>query len=518
RTHSDTENLIGLFLNVLPLKNEIATGMTISEFVDSVKNNSLEAFDNQLYPFDMLVDDLKVERNSSRFPLFDVGFTWQNIEVGSQDSAVAGVSVEGFSYDFQHVKTDLWFHGWKSDQELNFSITYNKDLFESKTIEGYVEDFKTLFQTILTNPESQVSKVADEIRKARLVKKESRSKSMKKSRFKKFQDIEVKPISFSKEDLVSIDESSEYPLVIKPNIDDLVLAKWVQENNQLLQERLRSNGAILFRGFNIKNQDHFQEILSALEGESMNYSDQSSPRTLVADKVYTSTDHPSDQVINMHNELSYSHDWPLTISFYCDIPPVENGETPIADTRKVLKMLSPATREKFEEHGVLYMRNLVDGLGLSWQQVYQTDDKSKVEEHCKKKGINFEWFSDEHLRISWKRPAVQTNPITKEKAWFNHGFFFNAANLDQAIHDVIQDEELLPFNTYFGNGDKIDEAVFDELKSAYAQCKVKFKWQKGDLLVLDNMCMAHGRESYSGDRKILVGMNRPHSIVVNGTN
>lgn len=519
RNHGDIENQIGLFLNTLAIKSTIDEDKKVGDFLKEIKEQTINAFDHQVYPFDMLIEDLNVQRDASRFPLFDVGFTWQNIDgsvpIKEGKDGLQNLTVKSFKYDHQRVKTDLWFHGWESKEALHFSVTYNKDLFKPQTIDDLIIDFKELFYAVVKSEEKNIKKIVTDMEQTRSEKNRSKQTALKKDNFKKFLSVKAKPVNFSKkEDLVSIEpllKDKGYPLTIMPKIEGLVLSEWIKNNNEFILGHLRKTGALLVRGFRIKDGDEFQNAMGSLSSKSMSYVDQSSPRTKVSNKVYTSTDHPEDQRINMHNELSYSHDWPLIISFYCQTPPEKNGETPIADTREVLKCISETTRNKFLEHGIRYTRNLVNGIGLSWQQVYQTESKEEVEEHCRSNDIDFVWVSEEHLQISWNRPAIQKHPVTGELTWFNHGFFFNAFNLDQAIHDITPDKNLLPFNTLFGNGEEISFEEFSELNDAFEKCKIKFPWQKGDILILDNMSMAHGRESYEGERKILVSMNDPFS-------
>jgi hypothetical protein len=67
----------------------------------------------------------------------------------------------------------------------------------------------------------------------------------------------------------------------------------------------------------------------------------------------------------------------------------------------------------------------------------------------------------------------------------------------------------LPNNTYYGDGTEIEEEVIEHLRQAYVQEITVFKWQKGDVVVLDNMLTAHGRSSYLGERKVLFAMSEP---------
>lgn len=73
-------------------------------------------------------------------------------------------------------------------------------------------------------------------------------------------------------------------------------------------------------------------------------------------------------------------------------------------------------------------------------------------------------------------------------------------------------DELLPFRTYYGDGTEIEEEVIEEIRDVYERTKITFAWKEGDILLLDNMLMAHGRNPFQGERKILVGMSEPQSI------
>jgi alpha-ketoglutarate-dependent taurine dioxygenase len=299
------------------------------------------------------------------------------------------------------------------------------------------------------------------------------------------------------------------PLIIQPEAESLDIHQWAAENRTFLEESLLKYGGVLFRGFSVQNQTDFEHFLGAVSGKLMNYVEGATPRTHLTDKVYTSTEFPASQKIMLHNELSYVTSWPTRIWFCCITPSPEGGETPIADVRAVFQRLAPAIREKFIQKGWMLVRNFGNGLSLPWQTSFQINDRSELEDYCRANQIEWEWIDHQHLRTRQVRPAVARHPVTKEWLWFNHIAFWHLSSLAPAVREsmlTIFSEQDVPYHVYYGDGLAIEPAVISEICRAYDQETVAFPWQQGDVLMLDNMLVAHGRNPYSGPRKIIVAM------------
>ncbi|MBS1664515.1 MAG: TauD/TfdA family dioxygenase [Bacteroidetes bacterium] len=307
-------------------------------------------------------------------------------------------------------------------------------------------------------------------------------------------------------DIYSLPGYPAAPVVITPRTTGLIPAEYIRNNMDLLNEKLRRHGAILFRGFGISTVQQFQELMSGFGSRPLEYRQRSSPRFEVAENVYHSTTYPAEQTIQMHSENSYAPVWPRKILFCCLQPADWQGETPIADNRAVLAGLSASTRQKFLEKGVLYKRNISPRIGLSWQEVFQLSNREDVERECRTLGMNFEWRDNDRLRLSWGNKAIHAHPETGEPVWFNHAFFFNKYALEEEVVSGFSSEEDLAFNTCYGDGTEISREEIEEIRDAYQRGMVLFAWEKGDVLYMDNMLMAHGRRPYSGDRKIVVSM------------
>lgn len=304
----------------------------------------------------------------------------------------------------------------------------------------------------------------------------------------------------------------DLPLLVEPAIDGVDLVAWAERHRALIDEHLQRHGAILFRNFDIRNTPTFENFVRASAGELLEYADQTSPRHKISGNVYTSTDYPANQSIFLHNESSYAAVWPLRLFFFCVSPADEGGETPIADVRKVLARIPPFMKERFAEKGWMLARNFGGGVGLPWQTVFQTTDQSAVEDYCNRGGISFEWKDDGRLTTRQVRKAIVNHPQTREPVWFNHATFFHSSTVQPELREMLLAQygaDDLPYQTYYGDGSAIDDATLDTLRAAYRDETVSFRWQQGDILMLDNMLVAHGRNPFSGPRKIVVGMAQP---------
>ncbi|HEU5383065.1 MAG TPA: TauD/TfdA family dioxygenase [Ktedonobacteraceae bacterium] len=298
------------------------------------------------------------------------------------------------------------------------------------------------------------------------------------------------------------------PLLIEPRYSDVDLSAWLQNQRQVIEEKLLQHGAILFRGFHIQAAAEFEQVALALCPELFGeYGDL--PRSGISNNVYSSTPYPADQAILFHNESSHLHRWPLKQWFCCLKAAQQGGETPIVDCREVYQNLAPETIAQFTHKQLMYVRNFTPGLDVSWQSFFQTSDKSEVETACQKEQVLCEWLEADQLQTRQIRPAIAQHPKTQQMLFFNQMQVHHPFYLEPTVRNYLLSsfgKQRLPRNVYYGDGSEIAEETLQEIIDVYWRLARKFAWQEGDILLIDNMLVAHGRLPFTGQRQIVVAM------------
>ncbi len=308
------------------------------------------------------------------------------------------------------------------------------------------------------------------------------------------------------------------PVVVSAEVPGTPVAQFLPTAGPLIRQQLLEHGAVLLRGFDVGGVEGFEGVVRAVSGEPLAYAERSSPRSSIKGRVYTSTDYPPSEEIFLHNENSYQATWPLTVFFHCLQPPATLGSTPLADTRQILASIDPAVRREFSARGWMVVRNFTEGFGVPWQQAFNTDDRDEVGRYCARNGVEVEWTGTNALRTRARRKAVHRHPVTGEAVWFNHLAFFHVTTLAAEVCAGLRemyDEADLPTNTYYGDGARIPDDVVAHLRDCYRAAQRRFDWQLDDVLLVDNMLTAHGREPFTGPRKIAVAMAGPSSAAGN---
>ena len=154
RTSSETERMIGFFVNLLALRGNFSGQPTFREVLLLVRETVLGAYTYQDIPFELLVDDLKLERQSNRTPLINVLFVFQNVP--TQETEFSDLTLSPFHQDVSTVKFDLAIFLSEKAGSLRGAIHYDTDLFEEETIAQLMRRYEVLLQSVVAQPDASI--------------------------------------------------------------------------------------------------------------------------------------------------------------------------------------------------------------------------------------------------------------------------------------------------------------------------------------------------------------------------
>lgn len=293
--------------------------------------------------------------------------------------------------------------------------------------------------------------------------------------------------------------------------DGNAFLNWYKENEAYLNSLLLKYGVVKLSKTGLNSREEFDLFNKLAIKKPLDYVNGNSPRTKLSDNTYTSTEFPSDSFISLHNEMSYSNVYPEKIIFFCLIPPGGGGETPVLDGRSFISKLDPLLADQLKNRGIKYIRNLHGGkgIGLSWQTTFETHDKAAVEVFCQNNLIDFKWMDDGALKLEQAGPVLLQHPVSKKSVWFNQAEQFhpssNAEEVYESLKELYEDGDF-PITAVFEDDSAIPEALLNNIRAVAKKEMVALPWAKGDIMIMDNIASLHGRNSFTGERSILVSM------------
>jgi tyrocidine synthetase-3 len=169
RSHADLEHIVGMFVNTLVLRNFPGGEKSFKEFLDEIKARTLEVFENQDYPYEELVENVALVRDTARNPLFDTMFILQNVDI--PEIVIPGLTLKPHDYDFGISRFDLTLQCFELEEKLLCSFQYSTKLFKEATIERFINYFRSIISIIVENPQIKISdmEIISEEEKTRLL-------------------------------------------------------------------------------------------------------------------------------------------------------------------------------------------------------------------------------------------------------------------------------------------------------------------------------------------------------------
>jgi alpha-ketoglutarate-dependent taurine dioxygenase len=287
---------------------------------------------------------------------------------------------------------------------------------------------------------------------------------------------------------------------------------WLAAYRDALREATVTHGAVLVRGLGVCDVAGAARVARTLAPGLLTEREGFAPRDEHDEGIYSSSKWPPDQPMCMHHELSYRREFPALLVLTCLHAAESGGATALADAGAVLRALPADLVERFERVGWQLVRNYNELVGVPLTDAFGSDDRAEVERYCRANDIEFRWGDEGELHTRQRRPAVVRHPVTGERCWFNQIAFLNEGTMDPEVREYLKAQfgpDGLPFTTMFGDGEPLTEETVELINEVYDQHTVREPWRAGDVMLVDNVRMAHSREPYTGRREVVVAMGEP---------
>jgi alpha-ketoglutarate-dependent taurine dioxygenase len=317
------------------------------------------------------------------------------------------------------------------------------------------------------------------------------------------------------------------PLVVQPaderhgGLDALL--SWAGRRADQLHRAIVEQGAVLLRGFAVDDTAQFERVADLFPPYDMGYEAGATARARIAGRVYEATRVPPEVWIMLHQEMAYLPKYPSMLAFYCKTAPDEGGETTIGDMRAFTASLPARLMDEIAGKGVRYRRNFRspdthDGRAdpvfnhRTWVEGFYTDDRGKVEDDCRARGLEFEWLADGSITTWNTLPGVARHGSAGDLVYFSqlhtqtpHWRWMGEASWTRYCL-VYTEGVARPYDACYGDGTPLAEDDILTIYDALDTVSVSFPWQHGDVMFVDNLHTGHGRNPYVGTRDVQVAL------------
>jgi amino acid adenylation domain-containing protein/FkbH-like protein len=508
RVHPLTEPIVGLFVNTLVFRTYLQSTWKLAETVTRVHEEVLAAHDHEQVPYEELVRLANPPRVGRNRPLFHALFELHNAP--NPRVELPGGNLTVFEVGNGFAKYGISLQLQETPFGLSGALEMDAGMYAPAEAKALADRFLHIVKAMLRDPEITVASLLEAHaeqaltaeqrgrRRARLSAAFSRSTGMP-------QPIEQRDAR-NRADRPA--DAHALPLIIEregTGSDDL--AAWLGKQPDRVRSDLHAHGAILFRGFAVHRAADVRRVAEEVMERPVTQNGEHVAVAGMDGVVQTPVFYAPESKLLWHNENTFNAMWPRRIMFVCGQAATTGGETPLVDSREVFRRLPREVREPFVSKGVMYVRNYGTTLGLPWTKVFGTGNPSEVENKCRAEGVRYEWRPDGSLKTVAVRPAAYRHPDTSEWTWCNQAQHWHIACLDSVTRAYIlgaTTEDRFPRSCYYGDGTPIPDKVMHMILEVYKEIEVAFPWKKGDVLLVDNLLTAHGRNPYTGERQLFV--------------
>lgn len=299
---------------------------------------------------------------------------------------------------------------------------------------------------------------------------------------------------------------NDFPAIIEGQGD---LAGFLSANKQPVDAALAEAGTLLFRGFDVPDAQTFDAAVRGYGEDGFTYEESLSNavRVNVTERVFTANEAPPTTEIHLHHEMAQTPLYPSKLFFYCEIAPKEGGATPVCRSDWLLDRMQqdhPALVARFAAQGVRYSNVMPgsddagSGQGRSWRSTLGVEDRKGAEARLAELGYDWEWRENDALRA--------TTPVLPAIRELDDGrkTFFN--QLIAAFRGWSDSRNRADKSVTFGGGTPITQSDMAPAIAAADELTRDVQWQAGDVALVDNFLVMHGRRPFAGKRRVLASL------------
>ncbi|MNN04898.1 Taurine catabolism dioxygenase TauD, TfdA family [compost metagenome] len=315
------------------------------------------------------------------------------------------------------------------------------------------------------------------------------------------------------------------PLFIEPCNDALrdrtTFRAWSARIRPVLDRLIVEHGGIVLRGFPIEETADFGNLAELFPAFSSGYAGGVAPRSTISGRVMEATRLAAPVRLTLHSEMAYMRDYPKRIAFFCRRASPVGGETIIGDMRTLVDELPAELVSKIERLGIRTTRNygaksdqleqsveIMESIG--WNVAFGTDDPQKVEALCAERGLEPLWNDNGTLTVFNRTDPFVIHPQTGRRLYRSILHVYRADKRPEGenteLYEAIRKTQQHPSGTFLGNGGELsgqEVEAFEAIIDRHTHC---WPWRNGDVMILDNLQVWHGRNPYEGPRDVQVAL------------
>jgi len=296
--------------------------------------------------------------------------------------------------------------------------------------------------------------------------------------------------------------------------------EWSRDRRDLLDRLILQYGGIVLRGFPIESAGEFNRFANLFPIYENGYAGGMAPRRHVTGDVLESTYLTEGFKLSLHSEMAYMKRFPPRVAFFCQHAARVGGETIIGSLAELTRRIPAELRAKIERHKVRVVRNyapcgssrdretLEDTNQIGWDEAFQTESREEVERLCEVLGIEPLWNEDGGLTLFDLVEPFTVHPVTGQRVYRSslHTDITSERQGMGATRERLIASQEHPSGSYLETGEKLARDEAEIIHRIQEEIEISWKWRDGDLMILDNLQVAHGRNPYSGPRQVHVAL------------